>query len=89
MFNCGLRISEVTNLKPGSISLTKQNLRVVGGKGGKDRDLGIPDYTSELLYKWKEIRPKSNYFFSTLKGGKLTDRYIQYMVKRYAIKAAM
>ncbi|MCJ7727381.1 MAG: tyrosine-type recombinase/integrase [Actinobacteria bacterium] len=32
---------------------------------------------------------KSNYFFSTLKGRKLSDRYIQQMVKRYANKAGI
>lgn len=87
MLNCGLRLSEVINLKPGDISLTKQNMRVVNGKGGKDRDLGIPDYTAELIYKWKKIRPLGKFLFSTLSGKKLSERYIQYMVKRYIRKA--
>ncbi len=89
MLHCGLRLSEVVNLKPGNINLTKGKLRVESGKGKKDRDLAIPDYLTELLDTWRNIRPKSNFFFSTLKGKKLSDRYIQQMVKRYAEKAGI
>jgi len=89
MLHCGLRLSEVVNLKPGNLNLTKGKLRVESGKGKKDRDLAIPDYLNDLLEAWRSIRPKSNYFFSTLKGKKLSDRYIQQMVKRYAQKAAI
>ena len=89
MLHCGLRLSEITNLKPGHINLTKGKLRVESGKGKKDRDLAIPDYLADLLETWRSIRPKSNFFFSTLKGRKLSDRYIQQMVKRYAQKAGI
>jgi len=89
MLHCGLRLSEIVNLKPGNINLTKGKLRVESGKGKKDRDLAIPDYLNDLLDSWRSIRPKSNFFFSTLKGRKLSDRYIQQMVKRYAKKASI
>ena len=88
MLNLGLRVSEVSNLKPGNINLTEGKLRVVNGKGGVDRDLIIPNgYTSDTIMKWKKIRPKSIYFFTTLKGGKVSPRYIHLFVKRYAHKA--
>jgi len=89
MLHCGLRLSEVVNLKHGNINLTKGKLRVESGKGKKDRDLAIPDYLNDLLDTWRNIRPKSNFFFSTLKGRKLSDRYIQQMVKRYTQKAGI
>ena len=87
MLNCGLRLSEVVNLKPGNINLTKGKLRVESGKGKKDRDLAIPDYLNDILDTWRNIRPKGSFFFSTLKGKKLSDRYIQQMVKRCGRKA--
>jgi integrase/recombinase XerD len=89
MLNCGLRLSEVTNLKPSAINLTKGLLRVVNGKGGKDRDLAVPEYAVALLDSWRSIKPKSNYFFSTLDGKKLSERYVQQMVKRYGEKAGI
>jgi len=89
MLHCGLRLSEVTNLRPSNINLTKGKLRVESGKGNKDRDLAIPDYLIDLFEKWRKIRPQSDYFFSTLKGKKLSDRYVQNMVKRYSQKAGI
>ena len=89
MLHCGLRVSEVVNLRPGSINLTKGKLRVESGKGNKDRDLAIPEYLTDLLDSWRKKRPESSFFFSTLKGKKLSIRYLQQMVKRYARKAGI
>ena len=83
MLNMGLRVSEVAELKVSDVNIDKKKLRVVNGKGGKDRDLIIPGYTLELLEKWMTIKPESRYFFSTLVGDKVATRYIQDMVKRY------
>jgi len=89
MLHCGLRVSEVVNLRPGNINLTKGKLRVENGKGNKDRDLAIPEYLTDLFDSWRKKRPDSNFFFSTLKGKKLSIRYLQQMVKRYAQKAGL
>jgi integrase/recombinase XerD len=89
MLHCGLRLSEITNLKPGNINLSKGKLRVESGKGNKDRNLAIPEYLIDLLNTWRKRRPKSNYFFPTLKGKKILNRYIQQMVKRYSQKAGI
>ena len=89
MLHCGLRLSEVINLRPGNINLTKGKLRVESGKGNKDRDLAIPDYLIDLPDIWRKKRPQGDYFFSTLRGKKLSDRYVQNMVKRYSQKAGI
>ena len=90
MINMGLRVSEVSNLKPGHLNLTENKLRVVNGKGGADRDLTIPNgYTSEILKKWKDRRPKGDYFFCTLKGGQVGTCYIHLAVKSYVLKEAI
>lgn len=101
MLNMGLRVSEISNLKPGDINLTKNKLRVVQGKGGVDRDLTIGVYTAEILSAWKEARPKNTkYFFTTIKnkkngrfasiiGSKLSIRNIQFIVKRYSERAGI
>jgi site-specific recombinase XerD len=89
MLHCGLRVSEVVNLRPGNINLTKGKLRVECGKGSKDRDLAIPEYLTDLFDSWRKKRPESNFFFSTLKGKKLSIRYLQQMVKRCADKAGL
>lgn len=88
MLNMGFRLNEVVNLRPGDLNLTKGKLKVVNGKGGKDRELGIPENTAHLLEEWRKIKPKDTvYFFTTLKGKKISDRYIQNMVIRYGLRA--
>lgn len=43
MYHAGLRLSEATHLKPGHIDSSRRVLRVVGGKGNKDREIPISD----------------------------------------------
>jgi len=74
MINCGLRVSEVVNLKSGDLNLAKGKLRVVNGKGGVDRDLVVQPYTAALLGAWKQVRPPgSSYFFTTIKDKAIAD----------------
>jgi len=99
MLNMGLRVSEVSNLKSGNVNLTDNKLRIVEGKGGVDRDLIIPFYTAELLKEWKKFKPKSEWFFTTIKDVKDRGRFntkkgnqfkiknIQVMVKKYSKRA--
>ena len=89
MLHCGLRVSEVADLRPGNINITKGKLRVESGKGNKDRDLAIPEYLIDLLNCWRKKRPEGSYFFSTLDGKRLSIRYLQQMVKRYGQKAGI
>jgi len=101
MLNCGLRVSEVANLKPSDVNLTEGKLRVINGKGGVDRELYLSDFIVYLLREWKERKPKgTEHFFTTLKerkegqftcrpGKKLSVRNIQFMVKKYAKKAGI
>jgi integrase/recombinase XerD len=85
--NLGLRVSEVANLKTNQVDLTNRKLKVVDGKGHKDRNLVIPNQTAETLKLWNKKRSKSEYFFNTSQGKKLSVRYIQAMVKRYGQRA--
>ena len=101
MLNMGLRVSEVANLQPGSINLTNRKLRVVNGKGSKDRDLIIPVEIIDILKEWKQKKPKnSKYFFTVIKnrkegkfnstkGSKLSVRNIQAMIEKYTKRAGI
>jgi site-specific recombinase XerD len=87
MYRAGLRESEVINLVSRDIEWKEGILRVWKGKGAKDRTLYLDEHTLDLLQIWDERRPKGRYFFCTLKGGKLSDRYLRQMVERYGYKA--
>jgi len=92
MVNTGLRVSEVSGLKNKDINIKEGKLRVINGKGSKDRDLTIGNkQTLELLREYNKIRPKGDYFFISLEqdntGKQLAIRYLQTMVKSYSLRA--
>ena len=82
----GLRAMELVNLKVKDVNLIKNWIYVIGGKTG-DRDVPITHQLEPYLMAWNSIRPKhSRYFFTTLKGKRLSDRYIREMIRRLGEK---
>jgi integrase len=59
MLECGLRVSEICDLKRGDVDLMACQLVVREGKGGKDRQLWFPDDLQGLLGEWLERRPET------------------------------
>ena len=98
MLDTGLRLSEATSLKWKNLSLMTGQLKVVEGKGAKDRVLWLSEEDLDLLQEWKERQTKEaektlEYVFTAMSkgtlGNKLDNRYVQDMVKRYAAKAGI
>jgi site-specific recombinase XerD len=90
MYFAGLRVSEVCALAPRDLKKQDMTLRVRLGKGKRDRsNLGVPVETWAVFERWAAIRPSSRYFFSTLHGNRLSERYVHQMVGRYATKAGV
>jgi integrase len=68
---CGLRIAEVSKLKWEEIDLEKRELKVVCGKGSKDRYSNIPDQLIPILRKYKRfVGTSSPYLFPSQKSDK-------------------
>lgn len=58
MYGSGLRVAEVTQLKPGDIDARRNVLRVRQGKGRRDRQTLLPPKLLELLRAyWRTERP--------------------------------
>ncbi|MHB9146809.1 MAG: tyrosine-type recombinase/integrase [Symbiobacteriia bacterium] len=87
MYRAGLRVSEVLHLQPRDIDWKAGDVRVNEGKGKKDRVVPVEPWVLDALGAWQEKRPASKWFFSTLDGEQLDDRYLRAMVKRLAKKA--
>ena len=90
----GLRVSEVVALRGGDIAWDSRMLEVRGGKGGKDRVVPLRQGTVGWLTAWQACRVNRGLtgtatFFCTLKGGPLSVRYLQQMVKRMAKRAGL
>jgi len=94
MLNTGLRLSETTGLQWRDLDLNSGRLFVREGKGAKDRSLWVGESDLELLRHWKqrqsgdsEVAP--SHIFTTLKGRRISNRYVQQMVKTYTRRAGI
>ncbi|MGG5209636.1 site-specific tyrosine recombinase XerD [Chryseobacterium sp. MIQD13] len=59
LYGCGLRVSELIDLKISNINFKEQYIKV-NGKGNKTRFVPLADYTAELLETYiKEVRSKN------------------------------
>jgi len=65
LYGTGMRRSELAHLKVGDIDSQRMIIRVVAGKGGKDRDLPLSPVLLETLreyWRWRKPKP---YLFPT------------------------
>src|SRR5712691_117252 len=56
-YGCGLRASEVVRLRVGDIDSAQAIIRVVQGKGRKDRNVMLSAEVLALLRQWWKVRP--------------------------------
>lgn len=87
-FSCGLRVSELTNLKLSGLFLEQRFIRVLG-KGNKERLIPISERAIHELNLWfddrryMDIKPgEEDYVFLNRRGHHLTRVMILIMVKR-------
>ena len=90
LYACGMRVSELINLKVQDLNFEEKIGHVRQGKGKKDRIFNIPDTLLNRLRKQTEqqIENKEEYLFTGSKG-RLSSRNIQKIVNKSAIKAGI
>ena len=89
-YSSGLRLSELTALDIKHISLNANEIRIIDGKGGKDRIVPLGNKAKDALQNWLNLRaqwiPKTDALFITQQGNRLTSRQISNRVKHIANK---
>lgn len=95
LFSCGLRVSELTNLKLSDLNLHDRFMRVVG-KGHRERLVPVSDKAIKELGLWFDDRRQMNikpgeedYVFLNRRGHHLTRTMILIMIKRQAAEAGI
>jgi len=95
LFSCGLRVSELVNLKLSDLYLQEQYVRVLG-KGSKERLVPISPRAIKELDLWfvdrnlMTIKPgEEDYIFLNRRGAHLTRTMILIMIKRQAAEAGI
>jgi len=86
LYGCGLRVSEVVNLRKESLNLEEGLIKISLAKGKKDRFVKIPDSIKEELKSYCNLSEDAVLFPSNRKG-KLTTATIQAIVENAAKKA--
>jgi len=89
MFGAGLRVAEICNLSPADVKLSEREIVVQQGKGARDRVLYVYDRLAKALKAWEKMRPKSDYYFCTIAGNKVSDRYIREVCYRLSEKSGV
>ena len=94
LYATGLRVSELTGLNVLDINMTEGVVRVVMGKGGKDRLVPLGEEALHWLAKYlKEARPallgarRSDALFVTARAAGMTRQSFWLIVKKHALQA--
>ena len=95
LFSCGMRVSELVNLKLSNLFLNEQYVRIFG-KGAKERLVPISSKAIKELQNWfidrnlMNIKPgEEDYVFLNRRGAHLTRTMILIMIKRQAVEAGI
>ena len=94
LYACGLRVTELLNLRLELINLKQGYLRIVG-KGNKERLVPLGQMACEWIEKYlNEARPSlyksaTDYVFLTQHGGIMSRQNFWYAIKRYALQAGV
>ncbi len=82
---CGLRVSEVCDLKKKDIDFENEKIKVVQGKGSKDRYVMLPQKLKPVLEKWLRVHESEYVIPSVYKqkmnGSQLTQKFRKFIIK--------
>lgn len=89
LYGCGLRVSEVINLKPSHIDSTRMVIQILQAKGKKDRLVQLPEKTLALLRQYYIAYTPKEYLFNGQFDLQYSERSINQFLKRYAALAGI
>jgi len=81
----GLRLAEITALRPQDLSGGLSPYVRCLGKGRKQRDTPLPRATNKLLQAWCQqgLQAEAGYLFPSARGGRLSHDAVQHLVAKY------
>lgn len=93
-YSSGLRLNEMATLNLNYIDLSGNEVRIINGKGGKDRVVPIGSKAKQALLLWKEKRKKIKYadkkaLFINMKGERISARQISNRIKKIGKKLSL
>lgn len=90
LYSCGLRVSELINLKWSNIDRSRMIINIIQAKGKKDRQVMLPEAIIPLLEEYyKEYRSKEYVLNGWKNEPQYTDRSVGQVIKQLAEKAGI
>lgn len=94
LYRAGLRIGEALALRPKDLDLANGAVRVLHGKRGRARTVGLDPGAGELVQRWLDVRARLGMtgrepLFCTLWGRPLADAYVRVLLKRLGRRAGI
>ncbi len=94
LYRAGLRINEALSLYPKDLELTDGSVRVLHGKGGRSRTVGLDPGAAAIIERWLDVRSRLGLggrhpVVCTLRGRPMSAAYVRVMLKRLAARAGI
>ncbi|MEK7644465.1 MAG: site-specific tyrosine recombinase/integron integrase [Patescibacteria group bacterium] len=89
LYGAGLRVGELVRLRMSDIDFYGNTIRVVCGKGAKDRTTLLPSSLRDILLIQQRLKKYNDYLFTNGRGGRLTEASIQKIVAKAALLAGI
>ncbi|MEA2015869.1 MAG: tyrosine-type recombinase/integrase [Actinomycetota bacterium] len=86
-YACGLRVSEVVNLRVADLDIDELVVILKGAKGKKDRISVLPEKLQDVLRNVVAGKNTNDFVFDSNRGGKLTTTSLQKMFRKSLAKA--
>lgn len=86
---CGLRISEVCNLKKQDIDLEAEKVLIRHGKGDKDRIVMLPSCLKPIIEKWFRMTKESEYFICSEYNLRYREQLLSEKFRKSLLKAGL
>lgn len=92
MYGCGLRVSEVSNLKVNDLNVEERYVRIIG-KGSKERIVPfhplIQQLLNDYLKEYNNMQIEHDYVFINNRKKQLTARGIQYTLDKVVLNSGL
>jgi integrase/recombinase XerC len=93
LYRSGLRVGEITLIRPADVNLAAHSIRVLDTKSGEPQTRGFHPSATDTLARWTDTRKtlgvRGGALFCTLRGGTVRPQYIRVMLHRLAAQAGI
>jgi len=89
LYACGLRVSELINLKWSHLDRSRMVINIIHGKGGKDRQVNLPAVIIPLLEQYYYAYKPKEYILNGQFKNQYSDGSVNEIMKSLALKAGI